>query len=189
MLAAPTADHERISETLGLLQADSGTAIGTGLVTATRLAQSSLTRDGVFRVPGRNLPAAIVLLSDGKQNQGRVKPLEAAALAKAAGIPVDTVALGTKKGVLGYGPYAPKVAPDPPLMNAIAKAHGRPHRDRDRQPAARDLLPAGRKQLRPRDRDSRHQRLVRRRRGAAALRRRRARPCLGRGVLLALEVA
>ncbi len=124
VLAAPTADHDRISEALDLLQADSGTAIGTGLVTATRLAQSSLTRDGVFRLPGRNLPAAIVLLSDGKQNQGRVQPLEAAALAKDAGIPVDTVALGTKKGVLGYGPYAPKVAPDPPLMKAIAKLTG-----------------------------------------------------------------
>ncbi len=124
VLAAPTADHERISQTLGLLQADSGTAIGTGLVTATRLARSSLTRDGVLRVPGRKLPAAIVLLSDGKQNQGQVKPLEAAALAKAVGIPVDTVALGTKEGILGYGPYAPKVAPDPPLMNAIAKLTG-----------------------------------------------------------------
>jgi Ca-activated chloride channel homolog len=124
VLSEPTADHERISETLGLLVADSGTAIGTGLVTATRSAQSSLTRDGVFRLPGRELPAAIVLLSDGKQNQGHIKPLEAAALARKAGIAVDTVALGTRNGVIGYGPYAPRVAPDPPLMKAIARITG-----------------------------------------------------------------
>jgi Ca-activated chloride channel family protein len=124
VLVAPTADHARINQTLGLLMPDSGTAIGSGLLTATRLAQSSLVRDGVLRMPGRNLPAAIVLLSDGKQNQGQVGPLDAAARAKGAGIVVDTVALGTKNGILGYGPFAPRVAPDPPLMRAIAQITG-----------------------------------------------------------------
>jgi Ca-activated chloride channel family protein len=65
-----------------------------------------------------------VLLSDGKRNQGRIEPLQAAALARAAGIPVDTVALGTAHGILGYGPFAPRVAPDPETMQQIAKATG-----------------------------------------------------------------
>ena len=124
VLAPPTADHTRISETLGLLVPDSGTALGEGLATAVRLAQGSLERDGVVALPGRRLPAAIILLSDGKQNQGRMQPLQAAALARAAGIPVDTVALGTPHGVLGYGPFAKHVAPVPGLMRRIAAATG-----------------------------------------------------------------
>ena len=122
VLATPTEDHTRISETLGLLVPDSGTALGAGLATAVRLTKGSLARDGVVAPPGRKLPAAIILLSDGKQNQGRIRPLQAAALARAAGIPVDTVALGTPHGVLGYGPFAPRVAPAPALMRRIARA-------------------------------------------------------------------
>jgi Ca-activated chloride channel family protein len=124
VLAAPTEDHDRISRTLDLLVPDSGTAIGSGIVSATALVRKSLAREGVIRTPGHKLPAAIVLLSDGKQNQGRIGPLAAAARSKAAGIVVDTVALGTTHGVLGYGPFAPRVAPDPPLMRAIARTTG-----------------------------------------------------------------
>ena len=51
----------------------------------------------------RELPAAIVLLSDGAQNRGPLQPLEAARNARAAGISVYTVALGTPKGVVTFG--------------------------------------------------------------------------------------
>jgi Ca-activated chloride channel homolog len=124
VLAAPTADHERIAQTLDLLTPDSGTAIGAGLESATQLVQRSLHRAGYVRVPGHRLPAAIVLLSDGNQTQGTVQPLPAARKAHAAGISIDTVALGTPHGVLGYGAFARRVAPDPPLMAAIAKVTG-----------------------------------------------------------------
>jgi len=124
VLAQPTADHERIAQTLDLLTPDSGTALGDGLVTAVLLVKHSLAADGVLPVPGRRPPAAIVLLSDGKQTQGTATPAEGAARAKAAGIPVDTVALGTSHGVLGYGPFAKRVAPDATLMRAIAKTSG-----------------------------------------------------------------
>ena len=103
---------------------DSGTAIGAGLVTAVAVAKSSLARDGVIVASGHRLPAAIVLLSDGKQTQGVISPMSGALRAKRAGIPVDTVALGTSHGVLGYGPFAKRVAPDAPLMRKIAKASG-----------------------------------------------------------------
>ncbi|HEX4519907.1 MAG TPA: VWA domain-containing protein [Gaiellaceae bacterium] len=124
VLAVPTADHARVAQTLDLLTPDSGTAIGAGLVSATRLVQSSLRQAGYIRVPGRRLPAAIVLLSDGNQTQGPILPLAAAQSARRAGIAVDTVALGTSHGILGYGPFARRVAPDPPLMAAISKATG-----------------------------------------------------------------
>jgi Ca-activated chloride channel homolog len=124
VLAAPTADHERVAQTLDLLSPDSGTAIGAGLESATELVQSSLRQAGYVRVPGRRLPAAIVLLSDGNQTQGTIQPLPAAQEARAAGIVIDTVALGTSHGILGYGPFARRVAPDPPLMAAIANVTG-----------------------------------------------------------------
>ena len=124
VLSAPTTDHELISQRLDLLEPDSGTAIGIGLMTAIGLVRSSLLHDGVVRKPGQALPAAIVLLSDGKQNQGLVTPLQAARRARADGIVIDSVALGTNHGVLGFGPFAPRVAPDPPLMHAIARTAG-----------------------------------------------------------------
>jgi Ca-activated chloride channel family protein len=124
VLAAPTADHERIAQTVDLLTPDSGTALGAGLVTAVAVATSSVAHDGVVVAQGKRLPAAIVLLSDGKQTQGVISPMAGAHRAKRAGIPIDTVALGTSHGVLGYGPFAKRVAPDAPLMREIAKATG-----------------------------------------------------------------
>ncbi|HZO97142.1 MAG TPA: VWA domain-containing protein [Gaiellaceae bacterium] len=106
----PTADHELVRESLAYLFPEAGTAIGDGLAAATTL----------FRGPG-----AIVLLSDGTQNQGRLTALEGAARAKAAGVRVDTIALGTPAGRVpsGLGEFQP-VPPDPPLMRAIARATG-----------------------------------------------------------------
>jgi Ca-activated chloride channel family protein len=124
VLAVPSANHESVNASLDQLTPTAGTAIGLGIATAVRLVQSSMAADHVVRVPGRPLPAAIVLLSDGKQNEGRVQPLQAALRAHADGIPIDTVALGTTRGVLGYGPFAKHVAPDPVLMKAIARSTG-----------------------------------------------------------------
>ena len=122
--------------------------------------QSSLDAGRRRPCPGRKLPAAIVLLSDGKQNQGQVQPARGGAAArKARGIPVDTVALGTKQGVLGYGPYAPQVAPDPPLMRRDRQGHGRPTATAtDRLGELATFYQRVGQQLRPRDRDARHQR-------------------------------
>src|SRR5579862_4042595 len=124
ILAQPTDDHERIAQTLDLLTPDAGTAIGAGLLTSVAVVKDSLARDGVVVPAGHRLPGAIVLLSDGKQTQGDVTPSAGAAAARHAGIAVDTVALGTAHGVLGLGPYAREVAPDAPLMRAIAHVTG-----------------------------------------------------------------
>jgi Ca-activated chloride channel family protein len=112
----PTLDRARIGRGLASLEPQAGTALGNGLARAIALA----TRES-----GRYLPAAIVLESDGAQNRGRVQPLDAAHRAKAAGIRVYGVALGTRKGSVkfAYGKGIP-VPPDAPTVRAVADATG-----------------------------------------------------------------
>jgi Ca-activated chloride channel homolog len=128
VLSAPTRDRQLVREALGYLMPEAGTAIGDGLQVAVRLVQSSLARAGVERKPGQLLPAAIVLMSDGAQNRGFLQPLQAARNAKAAGVKVYTVALGTPGGVVsfGFGLYINSipVPPDPATMRLIAAATG-----------------------------------------------------------------
>lgn len=127
VLVPPTTDRQVLGEGIDLLTPESGTAIGDGLGIAVRVARAAVGdarrgRDG-------KLPAAIVLLSDGAQTRGTLTPLQAAAMAKAAGIRVFTVALGTDHGVLtfpslgtGFGARSFPVKPDPVTLAAIAKA-------------------------------------------------------------------
>ena len=124
VLASPTTDHAFVRESLGYLAPEAGTAIGDGLAAAVKLVQRSLAERGVVHVPGRPVPAAIVLLSDGEQNQGFLLPLAGAALAQAAGIKVDTIALGTPHGALIVLGQRQEVPPDPVTMRAIARATG-----------------------------------------------------------------
>jgi Ca-activated chloride channel homolog len=128
VLSAPTRDRQLVRETLGYLMPEAGTAIGDGLQVAVRLVQGSMARAGVVRRPGKPLPAAIVLMSDGAQNRGFLQPLQAARNAKAAGIKVYTVALGTPGGVVsfGFGLYINSipVPPDPATMRLIANTTG-----------------------------------------------------------------
>src|SRR4051794_5602549 len=68
VLSAPTRDRQLVREALGYLMPEAGTAIGDGLQVGVKLVQASLARAGVERKPGQQLPAAIVLMSDGAQN-------------------------------------------------------------------------------------------------------------------------
>jgi Ca-activated chloride channel family protein len=124
VLSAPTTDHEFVRESVGYLVPQAGTAIGDGLAEAVKITQSSLAERGVVRRPGQPVPAVIVLLSDGKQNQGMLEPLTAAARARDAGIRVDTIALGTPDGALIVLGERDPVPPDPAMMKAIARATG-----------------------------------------------------------------
>jgi Ca-activated chloride channel family protein len=78
---------------------------------------------------GRRHGAAIVLLSDGAQTDGELSPLGGAAIARAARIPIYTVALGTDRVKRGTGPYdtyglASDLKPDPVTLAAIAEETG-----------------------------------------------------------------
>src|SRR5439155_15346648 len=94
-------DRTVLHEGIDLLSPEAGTAIGDGLGMAVHVAQTALA--GAPRAKDGKVPAAIVLLSDGAQTRGTLTPLDGAARAKAAGIRVFTVALGTKNGTLGFG--------------------------------------------------------------------------------------
>lgn len=140
----PTTDHELVRQSVDLLDSFGGfggTAIGDALAAATKLAQQAI---GEFRKPaagttiafvtgGPQSPAAIVFLSDGAQTRGDLQPLEGAARAKEARIPVYTVALGTDHGTItfnrGFGFGFPSertipVPPDPDTLRAIAQTTG-----------------------------------------------------------------
>jgi Ca-activated chloride channel homolog len=109
VLDLPTADRELVRESLGYLYPEAGTAIGDAIAKAVTL------------VHGKG---AIVLLSDGTQNHGTLSALQGAERARARGVRVDTIALGTPNGTLfEFGRYDP-VPPDPALMRAIAHVTG-----------------------------------------------------------------
>jgi Ca-activated chloride channel family protein len=94
--------------------------------------------------PTKSTLVSILFLSDGHQNRGTIAPLDGARIAKRAGIPVYTVALGTtgnthlNNGFFGGGgggggfPGAPlggftganSLAPDPKTLGAIARITG-----------------------------------------------------------------
>jgi Ca-activated chloride channel family protein len=109
VLQRPTGDRGLLRESLEYLFPEAGTAIGDALAATVPLVRGK---------------GAIVLLSDGKQNHGRLSALAGAERARAKGIRIDTIALGTPRGVLYEAGHYDPVPPDPPLMRAIAHATG-----------------------------------------------------------------
>ena len=77
---------------------------------------------------GLSRSRAILLLTDGAQNRGRVQPLEAAAQARDQGIRINTIGLGGGGESLyplpGGGYARLKVPTDPDTLKRIAQATG-----------------------------------------------------------------
>jgi Ca-activated chloride channel family protein len=90
---APTADRDLVNASLDTLRPGEGTAIGDAVALSLRVGRPQ--GQGVH-VP----PRAIVLISDGAQDGGRIKPTDAAQQAKRQGVPVYTVLVGTPDGVV-----------------------------------------------------------------------------------------
>jgi Ca-activated chloride channel family protein len=128
VLSAPTVDRAPVESNLGVLNPEGGTALGTAVESAVRVVVTSLAADGVRRRPGQALPAAIVLESDGAQDRGTISPFAAARMAKAAGIPIFGVTLGTRHGYITQGSGALSVrvraAPDPGVIALLARETG-----------------------------------------------------------------
>src|SRR4249919_371497 len=154
----PTTDHALVRTAVDEVDqylVFGGTAIGDALQTAVDLGKQ-VTQDDTGEgpvtagVPGSSTrflaqstqsgssaeksPVSILFLSDGAQTRGVLQPLEGAALAKRAGFPVYTVALGTPEGVIDRGPFGGfgsqdtgqliPVPPDPETLQAIAQTTG-----------------------------------------------------------------
>jgi Ca-activated chloride channel homolog len=151
----PTTDHTLVRQAVadvGAFRGFGGTAIGDAIAAAVQLGLKSagLTSDGSLAAYRTVAPASspasslvsILFLSDGHQTRGILQPLQGAAKAKAAGIPIYTVALGTKGGKItnfpgyssngngfsipGYGGGGTLfgLQPDPTTLRAIAKLTG-----------------------------------------------------------------
>jgi Ca-activated chloride channel homolog len=157
----PTTDHELVSEAIDevdFFHGFGGTAIGDAIATAVRVGLNSAgvqggsvsaapkTRELAAYVAETKRPAStlvsILFLSDGHQTRGILPPLSGADKARAAGIPVYTVSLGTTGntrlrgfpsgqgfssppspgGGFGFGQRG--LAPDPKTLRAIADRTG-----------------------------------------------------------------
>jgi Ca-activated chloride channel family protein len=138
----PTTDHQLVREAVDELGGaefgffGGGTAIGDALAAAVELAgrsgsgggQTIAFRTGLATAKAKSV--SILFLSDGHQTRGTLEPLEGAQRAKAAGVPVFTIALGTPDGVLnlpdrfGFGQRSIPVPPDPETLRAIAQTTG-----------------------------------------------------------------
>lgn len=127
VVAPPTHDREEVLGALRSLRADNGTALGDAIVRALELGRSSLDQD-VNRT-GEESPLVVLVLSDGANTTGDYEPLEAAARAAEAHVPVYTVALGTEDGTIqgpdGYGSTRTiAVPPDPETLASVAESTG-----------------------------------------------------------------
>jgi len=145
----PTTNHDLVRKSLDTIEwfpSFGGTAIGDALAAAVKLGQQAVTgasgnlasvTTAAPNTETRGL-VSILFLSDGAQTRGELEPLEGADLAKQAGIPVYTVALGTPNGTLNFsgggggggypgGPFGGRrvpVPPDPETLKAIAVRTG-----------------------------------------------------------------
>jgi Ca-activated chloride channel homolog len=128
-----TTDHDLALESLDHLSAFGGTAIGDAISRSVDLVRP---RGPAAAAPAvspldadQSVPlSAIVLLTDGAQNSGKLLPLAAAGRARKWRIPVYTVALGTPGGTLRVATESATevlhVPPDPTSLRQIASMTG-----------------------------------------------------------------
>jgi Ca-activated chloride channel family protein len=120
VLAPPTEDHGAVRAALQRLTPGEGTAAGEGIAAAVDAITAAVERTGAVEA---DLPASIVLLSDGATTVGR--PVEEAARAAAdRSVPVSTIAFGTDRGVVVVGGEVVPVPADPEAMAAVADITG-----------------------------------------------------------------
>jgi Ca-activated chloride channel family protein len=156
----PTTDHALVAQAVddaNYFRGFGGTAIGDAIAAAVRvgLRSAGLTGTSITAASPTQLAAyvtatpraastlvSILFLSDGHQTRGVLAPLAGADKAKAAGIPVYTIALGTTGNTTmrgfpggfqggagtilpGGGGFGPRgLAPDPKTLRAIADRTG-----------------------------------------------------------------
>jgi Ca-activated chloride channel homolog len=120
---APTTDRAEVDNTVQRLRVAGATAMGDGMALGLKAAQVRVP-DG--RGGTQRLPAALVLLSDGKNTRGENDPLAIARRARQTRIPIYTIALGTQSGALERpnpqgGVRRVPVPPDTATLQEIAR--------------------------------------------------------------------
>lgn len=120
ILVPPTLAHDTVENAILSIRLQDSTAIGEGIVTAMRALEQA-PKDPSH--PNSVAPGAIVLLSDGTNTVGR-SPLQAAADAGKAKVPVYTIAYGTENGYVDLDGKRNLVPVDHQQMEQVANISG-----------------------------------------------------------------
>lgn len=120
ILVPPTLAHDTVENAILSIRLQDSTAIGEGIVTAMRALEQA-PKDPSH--PNSVAPGAIVLLSDGTNTTGR-SPLQAAADAGKAKVPVYTIAYGTENGYVDLDGKRNLVPVDHQQMTQVAQISG-----------------------------------------------------------------
>jgi Ca-activated chloride channel family protein len=117
VLVPPTTAHNTVENAIRSIQLQDSTAIGEGIASAlSALRQAPKDPND----PDAVAPGAIVLLTDGKNTVGRA-PLQAAGDARAAKVPIYTIAYGTENGYVELEGKREPVPVDHEAMKEIAE--------------------------------------------------------------------
>jgi Ca-activated chloride channel family protein len=116
MIDPALANEKAVKNAINSIQLQDGTAIGEGIYTAMRALQQA-PKDP--NKPDSVAPGAIVLLTDGSNTAGRA-PMQAAAEARNAKVPIYTIAYGTENGYVDLDGKREPVPVDHELMKQIA---------------------------------------------------------------------
>jgi Ca-activated chloride channel homolog len=120
---APTEDRALVATALDTMKPGEGTAIGDAVALSLRVGRA---RENTEEPPP---PRAIVLMSDGLRDGGRIEPEDAANEAKRRGVPVYSVLVGTPDGVVeeeltGGFRRIIRVPTNPETLEQVATASG-----------------------------------------------------------------
>lgn len=113
---SPTTDRSQAKQAINTLKLQDSTAIGEAIYVSLAALQMAPQGDAGDKSPA---PGAIVLLSDGQNTAGR-SPVQAAAAAAKAGVPVYTIAYGSDNGYVDLDGKRERVPPDRELLTQIA---------------------------------------------------------------------
>ena len=120
ILVPPTLAHNTVENAINTIKLQESTAIGESIITALRALEQA-PKDPAN--PEAIAPGAIVMLSDGTNTAGRA-PQQAAAEARAAKVPIYTIAYGTENGYVDLDGKREPVPVDHELMQEIAELSG-----------------------------------------------------------------
>ncbi len=109
-VAVPTTSREDVERSIEALETSRGTLIGDALAAGLRQLES------LWREEERPAPAAVLLLSDGRDTGSAIAPAEAAQRARSAGVPVYTILTGN--------PTTGERPPDAGLLRDVAEVSG-----------------------------------------------------------------
>lgn len=118
LVVPPTQDHAKVTQAVQDLTLDNGTAIGEAVLTSLGALKQLPGAPGLPAPPAR-----IILLSDGSNTVGR--PVEqGVSAARDAGVPVSTIAFGTREGTVTIMRQTISVPVDREALQALADGTG-----------------------------------------------------------------